>query len=425
MRNQLCIVETAAERFLPLTYFRPVYDLRCGILTLRDKILHAYAGAPYRLYCRDFLATTVQASTPAATVNEWPVADCLIVNGRVLAPPDLAKKIPLDLDSDIVFINDHEVVAVRASAGIIGRLAKLRRDENPLDMFDDLPHVSVDVATVSYPWDLLTHNGSELEQDAYHLHEATFGVEHLGKVHDGAILEWPDRITIEEGAVIKPGAVLDAEQGPIVVAKNATVMSGAVVEGPAYIGRGSVIKVHAKIYGQTTIGPICKVGGEVECSIIHGYSNKQHDGFLGHSYVGEWVNLGAGTNNSDLKNNYGHIRMQIGNELIDTGLRFMGMLMADHSKSGIGCTFNTGTVIGPGCNIFGAGLPPKFIPAFAWGGAAGFATYELDRCMQVARTVMGRRNVEFGQTEEALFRAVFEMTREERVRAGMEALLAV
>ncbi len=415
MRNQLCIVEHAAERFLPLTYFRPVYDLRCGIMTLREKILHAYGRPSYRLFCRDYLAACVQGTLPAATVNEWPTDSCLIINGRVLAQPDLARKVPLDIDSDAVFINDHDVIAVRADVKLISRLRSLRPDENPLDVFDDLPHVSVEVETVAWPWDLLTHNDHQLEQDAYHLHEATFGVEHAGRVHESAILEWPDRITVEEGASIRPGAILDAEAGPIVVARNAIVMPGAVIEGPAYIGPGSAIKIDAKIYAGSTIGPVCKIGGEVEHSIVHGYSNKQHDGFLGHSYVGEWVNLGAGTNNSDLKNNYGHIRMKINGESVDTGLMIMGMLMGDHTKTGIGTTINTGSVIGPCCNIFGTGLPPKFIPAFSWGGPDGFTTYEVERCLEVARIVMRRRNVEFGIAEETLLRGVFAMTQAERL----------
>jgi UDP-N-acetylglucosamine diphosphorylase/glucosamine-1-phosphate N-acetyltransferase len=287
-------------------------------------------------------------------------------------------------------------------------------------MFDDLPHVSVAVKTMRFPWDLIRNNGHEIGLDAYYLHAATFGVEHLGHVHEAAIIDWPDRVTIEQGAVIKAGAVLDAEHGPIVVASGAVVMPGAVIEGPAYVGPGSVIKVHAKIYGDTSIGPVCKVGGEVECSIIHGYSNKQHDGFLGHSYIAEWVNIGAGTNNSDLKNNYSPVRMQIGGEAIDTGLTFMGVLVGDHTKTAIGSTLNTGTVVGPGCNIFGAGLPPKLIPAFSWGGAEVFETYDIDRCMECAKAVMQRRNVDFTTVDEVLFREVFHMTADERAAAGVE-----
>lgn len=424
MQNQLCIIENAAERFLPLTYFRPVYDLRCGIMTLRQKILHAYGPVPHRLFCRDYLAGVVRASALDRAVNEWPASASLLINGRVLAQPDMALKIPLDLDSDVVFINDHDVVAIRASAQLVQRLEHIKPGESPLELFDDLPHVSVDIETVRYPWDLLTQNGHQLEQDAFFLHEATFGIEHAGRVHESAVVDWPDRITIEEGAQVKAGAILDAEAGPIVISRNAVIMPGAVIEGPAFIGAGSIIKVHAKIYGETTIGPVCKVGGEICGSIIHGYTNKQHEGYLGHSYVGEWVNIGAGTNNSDLKNNYGHVRMQIAHDCIDTGLTFMGVLIGDHTKTAIGTTFNTGTVIGPGCNIFGAGLPAKFIPAFSWGGAQGFTTYDVDRCMQVARTVMRRRDVEFGHADEVLFRSVFELSADERASAGMDVLVA-
>lgn len=388
-------------------------------MTLREKIVNAYHAEP-RLFCREYLAPRVQASTPATTVNEWPNAACLIINGRILAQPDLAQRIPLDLDSDAVFINEHDVIAVRADASLVTRLRNLKPDESPLDVFDDLPHVSVDVDTVAYPWDLLSNNGRQLELDAYHLHEATFGVEHEGKVHQCAVIEWPDRVTIEQGAEIKPAAVLDAEHGPIVIARGATVMAGAFIEGPAYVGPYSTIKAHGKIYGKTTIGPVCKVGGEVECSIIHGFSNKQHEGFLGHSYLGEWINIGAGTDNSDLKNNYSTIRMKVGGDIVDTGLTFVGMFVGDHTKTAIGSTINTGSNIGPCCNLYGAGLAPKIIPAFAWGGPNGFTTYDIEKCMEVARTVMRRRNQEFGQAEEMLFRSVFEMTAEDRIAAGSE-----
>jgi UDP-N-acetylglucosamine diphosphorylase/glucosamine-1-phosphate N-acetyltransferase len=182
------------------------------------------------------------------------------------------------------------------------------------------------------------------------------------------------------------------------------------------------VKANSTIYENTSIGPVCKVGGEIEGSIIHGYSNKQHSGFLGHSYLGAWVNLGAGTNTSDLKNNYSSVKVHLGSEEIDTGLQFVGLTMGDHSKSAINSVFNTGTIVGVSSNIAGTGFPPKFVPSFSWSAPGEtFTTYKVDRAIDVARKVMARRKVEFTKVDETLFRTIFEMTSEERRKRGMSA----
>ncbi|MFQ5584711.1 MAG: hypothetical protein ACE5GL_09785, partial [Calditrichia bacterium] len=200
--------------------------------------------------------------------------------------------------------------------------------------------------------------------------------------------------------------VIDAENGPVWIDEDAVIMANAVLEGPIYIGKKSRIKIGAKLYENTTIGPVCKIGGEVEGSIIQGYSNKQHDGFLGHAYLGSWVNLGADTNNSDLKNNYGMIRVLLNGKPVNSGKRFLGLMMGDHSKTAINTMFNTGTIVGVNCNIFGAGMPPKFVPSFSWGGAEGIADFILDKAMHIAKNVMARRNVEFTHRDEQLFKEV-------------------
>jgi len=224
---------------------------------------------------------------------------------------------------------------------------------------------------------------------------------------------------IGEGTKVKPGVVLDAENGPIYIGSNATIFSNAVIEGPAFVGDRSLIKIGAKIYENTSIGEVCKVGGEVEGSIIHSYSNKQHDGFLGHAYLGMWVNLGADTNNSDLKNNYGNVKMVIDGKAVDTGSMFMGLVMGDHSKSSINTMFNTGTVVGVSSNVYGSGFPPKAVPSFAWGGGGELTTYEIGKAIDVARRVMGRRKMELSPVEEAVLRHVFEQTKNERGAAGL------
>jgi UDP-N-acetylglucosamine diphosphorylase/glucosamine-1-phosphate N-acetyltransferase len=209
--------------------------------------------------------------------------------------------------------------------------------------------------------------------------------------------------------------VIDASEGPVAIADGVTVMANASLAGPLSIGAGSILKMGAKIYGETTIGPVCKVGGEVGESIIHGYSNKQHDGFVGHSYLGQWVNIGAGTDTSDMKNNYSAVRLSVGGESVDSGHPFVGLFMGDHSKCGIGTTFNTGTIAGVCCNIFGAGFPPKFIPSFSWGGNAGFSEHDSEKAIETARIAMARRDRELDSAGESILREVFELTREERL----------
>jgi len=208
--------------------------------------------------------------------------------------------------------------------------------------------------------------------------------------------------------------VLDAEDGPIYIDKDATVMANASLQGPLFVGAKSVIKMGAKIYESVSVGEMCKVGGEVEESIIHSYSNKQHEGFLGHSYLGQWVNLGADSNNSDLKNNYGTVKVYVNGEMIDSGLLFVGLIMGDHAKCGINTMFNTGTVVGAMSNVFGSGYSDKFIPSFTWGGVESMETYALDKALEVARRVMARRKMALSVAQENMLRHVFAITTFER-----------
>ena len=221
-------------------------------------------------------------------------------------------------------------------------------------------------------------------------------------------------IFIGEGSVIKSGAVIDAEDGPVYIGKNVKVMPNAVIAGPCFIGDNSIIKIGAKIYENTSIGECCKVGGEVEGSIIHSFANKQHDGFLGHSYISQWCNLGAGTNTSDLKNNYSNVKVMLNGKEIDTGSMFVGLIMGDHSKSSINTMFNSGTICGVSSNIFGSGFPSKNIPSFSWGGSESLTEYKLEKAVEVAKEVLKRRNVEFTEVDEKLFNKIFEMTSSQR-----------
>jgi UDP-N-acetylglucosamine diphosphorylase/glucosamine-1-phosphate N-acetyltransferase len=413
MIESLCIFEDQNyRRLLPLTFMRPVYDLRCGILTLRGKIGRSFPGARMHLHVRGVLGKLVEQQNPGMPVNRVEGARCLFMNGRILAAGDLASIVPAD-GPDGLFVMGETLVGARLSGRALDAVRDKLPDAITLATFGALPVTNVTATEIRYPWDLINHNGKEITSDCAILSPEP-GRRVQGTVYEGARLINPGGIVIGEGSKIKPGVVLDAENGPIVIGKNVTVFPNAVIEGPAFVGDRSLIKIGAKIYENTSIGEVCKVGGEVEGAIIHAYSNKQHDGFLGHAYLGMWVNLGADTNNSDLKNNYSNVKVVIDGETVDSGSMFMGLVMGDHSKSSINSMFNTGTVVGVSSNVFGTGFPPKSIPSFAWGGAEGMSTYDLDRALEVARRVMGRRKVALSGAEENVLRSVFAQTESER-----------
>ena len=220
---------------------------------------------------------------------------------------------------------------------------------------------------------------------------------------------------LEEGAKAE-ACILNTTAGPIYLAKDAEIMEGSVVRGPFSLGEHSALKLSTKVYGPTTIGPHCKVGGEVNNSVIFGYTNKAHDGFLGNSVIAEWCNLGADTNNSNLKNNYGNVKLfnYAQSKMVDSGLQFCGLIMGDHSKSGINTMFNTGTVVGVAANIYGGGFPDTHIPSFSWGGSEGFEIYRLEKLFETAEKVFERRSLKFNTTEKEILTSVFNQTKEFR-----------
>jgi UDP-N-acetylglucosamine diphosphorylase/glucosamine-1-phosphate N-acetyltransferase len=267
------------------------------------------------------------------------------------------------------------------------------------------------VLQIKNTWDLFSFNDIALKSDFELITEGRIsqpipeGVRYINK----------ENIFIEEGAEIL-FSVLNASNGPIYIGKDALVMEGSLIRGPFALGERSVVKMGAKIYGATTIGPFCTVGGEINNSILSGYSNKGHDGFLGNSVLGEWCNIGADTNNSNLKNNYSEVRLwnYETENFAKTGLQFCGLIMGDHSKCGINTMFNTGTVIGVSANIYGSNFPRNFIPSFSWGGAAGFSTYQMDKVTETATLVMKRREVEFDSKEQRILEHIFEITKKYR-----------
>ncbi len=419
MVDSICLFEGLYyTRLLPLVYFRPEYDLRCGILTLREKVILQYPEIPISLHCRGYLSDILKQQNPTFNINHINGKSCLLINGRVIVDEKFRNKISLD-GNDTLYVKGDTIIAAKVSGVKLESIKHQLSDLFTLSDFNDLVKKEVDVDVINYPWDLISFNGKQIISDFNNLTKDIKGSKIKGEVYDGAFLLNKENIFIGEGAKVKPGVVLDAEEGPIYIGKNATIYPNATIEGPAYIGDQSKIKIGAKIYEDTSIGPVCKVGGEVEASIIHAYSNKQHDGFLGHSYLGMWVNLGADTNNSDLKNNYGSVKVIINGEQVDSGSMFVGLTMGDHSKSAINTMFNTGTVVGVSSNIYGGSFPSKYIPSFSWGGSEALTSYDLERSIDVAKRVMGRRKIELTEIDERLFRKIFDLTKEERRKRGM------
>lgn len=419
---RICIFEDEYYRgLLPLTYLRPVYDLRCGQLTLREKIARAYPDEIFILHTRDYLRDTVKEKHPGSYVNEIPgdTDRLLLINGRMIFSADSAR-ILADTGKDIIYSQAGVVVG----AWLSGRNLEAYRHAIgkslvSSDGFHGVRRAETEgLELIRYPWELVHRNRSQLELDFRLSTGGQRGV--LGKIYDGAHLLNQAQIHVGKGARVNPGAVLDAEKGPIYIARDVEIMPNAFIRGPVFIGEGSLIKAGAKIYEGTSIGELCKVGGEVEASIFHAYSNKQHEGFVGHSYIGEWVNIGADSNTSDLKNDYGFIRVYVDGAIADSGLQFVGLMMGDHSKCGINSMFNTGTVVDIFCNIYGSGMPPKHVPSFSWGDASGgFVTYRLEKAIEVARTVMERRKMTLSLVDEELIKRVFEITKQERDAAGI------
>ena len=263
-----------------------------------------------------------------------------------------------------------------------------------------------------YPWNLVGATERMLEEDCSLFRSLRSSYD--ASVSSAAHLISKDSIYIGNGVRVDAGAVIDASEGSVILDEECRVMANAVICGPCYVGKRTTIKVGAKIYGPCSFGPVCKLGGEIGETVIQGYSNKQHDGFLGHAYLGEWVNLGAGTEVSDLKNNYGPVRVWADDVMVDSGEIFVGPTIGDHSKTGINSMLNSGCVIGFSCNVFGSEYLPKFIPSFSWGGADELVEYDLEKAIETARVVMSRRSLELGQVEEDLFREIYNITCSER-----------
>jgi UDP-N-acetylglucosamine diphosphorylase / glucose-1-phosphate thymidylyltransferase / UDP-N-acetylgalactosamine diphosphorylase / glucosamine-1-phosphate N-acetyltransferase / galactosamine-1-phosphate N-acetyltransferase len=412
----ICIFEDEQYlNFEPLIYSRPVFDLICGMSTLKEKIIRAFPKEKIILKCRNYLELFIKAENPKCKVNQFENDDYLFINGRIIAPSNLKSILSAKSNEEKVFISKGIVVAARISAKRIKELSLDNSDIVDTKLFSNLPSVEVDIPVSNYLWDLIYLNGKEIQND--------FKIYAKGKSssktkYAGVNFVNKKNIFIGKKVELKPGVVLDASTGPIFIEKNVTIFPNAVIQGPFYIGESSKIKSCATIYPNVSIGKVCKIGGEVEDTIIHSYTNKQHSGFLGHSYLGSWINFGADTNNSDLQNNYGTIKVQVNGRHIDSGKQFVGLMMGDHSKTAINTMFNTGTVVGFSSNVFGAGFPPKYISSFGWGGSESMKEYKLPKALETAIAVFARRDKEFKKEDEEMFETIFNLTREDRSKRG-------
>ncbi len=409
MNPRLCIYEDDQyPNLYPLSLTRPVFELRCGIFTLLEKIVRHFPGYPVSYVVRRDLQKLMKERHPETPVNQLRAEDTFFINGRFI----IHTEIPRDLSSSRVFEYDGRIVGAFVLAKDVEKI-RLSDDGTLVeDSLMDFAPLKVNGTLVHYPWNLVHLNADQIQQDFTLLGS---GGHILGKVYPNVTLLDQANIYLAPGAKLYPGVVVDGEAGPVYISEGATVMANAVIEGPVYIGRNTRIKIGAKIYGGTSLGDVCKVGGEVEGSIIHGYSNKQHEGFLGHAYLGEWVNLGADTNNSDLKNNYGSVKVMLGGKPVDTGSMFVGLFMGDHSKSGINTMFNTGSVVGVMCNVFGAGYTPKFIRSFTWGGIETAERYDFNKAIDTAKRVMQRRDKTLSDTEIELYQSIFDRSQHEPI----------
>lgn len=406
----VCIFEDqAVSNLYPLTYLQSPFDLRCGMFTIRERIAQYFPTEKIFLLTRKQLESVMRERAPDCFVNVPPDEPTLFINGRLLLDPTFSKSIHPFLHQEVLFHCGEEIVAISTSNETVREVWKALREQVAFDVVNKYDTRSVCGKMIQYPWDLIAFNHEMLTQDALRFPNRIDN-EWMEQFPHVVFLE-PKNISLGKNCRLQPGVVLNAEAGPIILGDGVTIMSHAVVTGPAFIGAGSVIKMGAKIYENVSIGPVCKVGGEVVESIIHSYANKPHDGFLGHSYLASWTNLGADTNTSNLKNTYDDVRMTLEGKEFSTGMKFLGLVIADHSKCGINTMFNTGTCVGVHCNVFGAGYPPKFLPSFSWGGAEGLREYHLRKSIPVMRAVMARRSVFPTTAEEELTKIIFEETR--------------
>lgn len=388
--NYILFDGTVRNALLPFTFTRPVADIRVGILTIREK-------------WEKYLGSTTTSLTEEYLMEKFPMVEMeqnVMINASFL-PNDVLVEMVFNLEENQAIFQKDEIIAFYTNN---------TQEDVDFDSYTILEYTE-DVIRIENTWDIFQKNDLAIREDFDLITQDRSSALIPKSVNVIA----PENIFIEEGAKLE-FVTLNASTGPIYIGKNAEIMEGSVIRGPFALCEEAQVKLATKIYGATTIGPHCRVGGEVNNSVMFGYSNKGHDGFLGNAVLGEWCNIGADSNNSNLKNNYEEVRLWSyeTESFAKTGLQFCGLMMGDHSKCGINTMFNTGTVIGVSANIFGSGFPRNFVPSFSWGGASGFTTYLPKKAFEVAKVVMSRRHVDFTEQDAQILEHVFEESKKWR-----------
>lgn len=383
MKFALFEKDTDHRNLYPITHTRPIGEIRLGVLTIREKwetVLNDFNGYVTAEYLKEKFPFHSGSGQQ------------LFINSSFLPNRALCEEIN-SLDVGDALYADSEIVACIAS------------DHNwERSDFNKKPIRSL-AKKINYLWDLIDVIPEQIGFDFDLLRKQ--GVS--GLVNDPHTVIYGDALIVEEGAEIR-NASINTELGPVYIGQDAVINEGSIIHGPAVIGKGAELNLGAKVRSNVVIGPYSKVGGEIAKSIILGYTNKAHDGYLGNSVLGEWCNLGADTNSSNMKNNYGNVRVwnYTSNSFIDSGQQFCGLLMGDHSKAGINTMFNTGTVVGVSSSVFGGGFPRKHVPPFTWGGLeTGSVTYDLNKAMETAAQAMKRRGLDFSDADKSIFTHVY------------------
>ena len=388
--NYILFDGTVRNALLPFTFTRPVADIRIGILTIREK-------------WEKYLGYTTTTLTEEYLSEKFPMVemeDNVMINASFL-PNDILSEMVKSLEKNQAIFQGEEVIAFYTND---------TQEEVDFDSYEII-EFNEECIKVQHTWDIFAKNDAALREDFELITESR----HSQPIPKSVNVISPENIFIEEGARLE-FVTLNASTGPIYIGKNAEIMEGSVIRGPFALCESGRVKLASKVYGATTVGPHSVIGGEVSNSVLFGYSNKSHEGFLGNAVLGEWCNIGADSNNSNLKNNYEEVRLWSYETegFAKTGLQFCGLMMGDHSKCGINTMFNTGTVVGVSANIFGSGFSRNFVPSFSWGGAAGFTTYLTSKAFQTAKIVMARRQVEFSEQDAKILEHVFEITKKYR-----------
>ena len=390
--NYILFDSDVRNALLPFTYTRPVAEIRIGILTIREK-WEFFLGFTTTTITEEYL----EAKYPMVELNEN-----ILINASFLPTKNLVNQVK-KLSKNQAIFQGEQVVAFFTSD---------TQENVDFDSYEQL-EFQEDLIQIKNTSDIFSLNDKAIQADFDLLTEGRISQ----PIPDGVHTIQKKNIFIEQGAIISFSS-LNASKGPIYIGKDSEIMEGCLVRGPFALGENSILKMGTKVYGATTLGPYCKVGGEINNSVLFGYSSKGHEGFLGNSVLGEWCNIGADSNSSNLKNNYAEVKLwNYENErFTNTGLQFCGLIMGDHSKCGINTMFKTGTVVGVSANIFGSGFPRNFIPSYSWGGAAGFTIYQMKKVIEVAKVVMKRRDLELSETDISILQHVFDETSKFRVK---------